>query len=314
MDQLKEQTEKNVQLAAGYAVLLRRDGHTQEEIKFLIKETYQLSFADAEKAWQMSIKEHAAAHKKISRETVLQMSGNFTIAAIILLIYGFVWGEVNNYIAVVIYLIVGFILFGLVVFIQQYLSISLSLALQSDISDNNKLTSFAPALVALVLLFAWMYVSHYNWLAEENGTWIKNAVIEKYGERGSTKVKGKSPSWFTILRLKNREETFRYFDSEKQYALVPIDSFLLKPEASIDIFVTDRSLFSIHGYNDVIINVRQNNRQLTSLEHRNRLVNEANKKRVVYTSIFTILYMIVCVIYGRYLNDKKVLSTPITNL
>ena len=312
VDQLKEQTETTILLAAGYAVLLRRDGYTQEEIKLLIKVTYQLSFADAEKAWQLSLKQHAAVHKKISRETVLRISGQFVILAVVIILNGLIWIEISNYVAVIIFLIVGFILFGLVAFIQQYLSISLSASLKSDISDNNKLASFAPVLFALVLLFAGMYVFHYTELQEENGIWIKNVVIEKYGEKGSTK--GKSPSWFTIMRIKNHEDTFRYFDSEKQYSLVPIDSFLLKPEASIDIFVTDRSLFSIHGYNDVIINVRQNNRQLTSLEHRNRLVNEANKIRLLYTSIFTILYMIVCVIYGRYLNDKKVLSTPLIHL
>jgi hypothetical protein len=311
VNQAQEQTEKNIALAAGYAVLLRRDGYTHEEVKTLIKETYQLTFEDAEKAWQSSLEQHAAAHKKIARETVLQITGQFAVIVIFLLLYAFIWSELNNYVAIIIYLIIGFIILGLLVFIKQYLTVSLSATLDSDISDNNKLASFAPILVTIVLMFAGMYIFGFEKLDEKDGTWINNAVVENYGERSSTK--GKSPSWFTILRLKNREDALRYFDSEKQYALFPIDSFSLESGTLVDVFVADRSSFSFNNHADMIINIRQKDKQLTSLKHRNRLVNEANEKRLLYTSIFSILYILTCVMYGRYLNQKKLLSAPLTN-
>jgi hypothetical protein len=305
-----EQKNKNFQLAAGYAVLLRRDGYSDSEIKLLLQDTYQLSAVEADKAWEQSLKQHAATHRKISRETVVNTGGAFLITVIILLFYGFIWNGINNYVAIAFYLFAGLALLGTILFIQQYLSLSIGRTLKSDISENNKLAAIAPVLVMMTLLFAGMYLFHANEVLEKDGNWIKNVTIEKYGERGSTG--GKSPSYFTILRIEKYEQPFRYFDNEEQFSLLPIDSLSLKPGQKIDIFVYDRSIFSFHGYRDEIINISQNNRKLTSLEHRNKLVYESNKKRLLYFSIITILYILICIYYGRYLFHKKVLAPKLT--
>lgn len=312
MEQKIEQPQAQIELAAGYAVLLRRDGYSEDDIKLLLTDTYQLSFEEADRAWKHSLKQYAATHKKVARETVFQIGGTYLITAIILLLYSFIWFETSNSVAIFIYVLIGFFLLGFLLFIKEYLSLSFPLISKCDLSDNNKLAAFAPTLIVLTILLAGRYIFHAGQILENEGEWIRKVTIENYGERGSTG--GKSRSRFTMMRIENFEQPFRFFDYEVAYAIVPLDSFSLKSGEIVDIFVHDPSLFSLNNHRNSIINIRQKNLMLTSFEHRNRLVNEANEKRLLYTSIFTILYMIVCVIYGRYLFHKNVLSATLTRL
>jgi len=312
---IQQPVKERMELATGYAVLVRRAGGPVEQVISEIREVYQLDEEQAQKAWELSQEKFKKEHYRVTGDTIHNVSISVILGVLTIALYAVFLSQLSATVSIVLYVFCAICLLGLFSFIVQYSKLSFPqnvVAQKPDLlsskwvpfemsAEKNKVAQYAPLAIFTALMVGAMYWFHHNVFEEKEGRWVKG-VIKAYGERGYTGSKSKS--YYTILKLGDSEDEYRLFDRELKYSILPIDSFKLHQGQRVEIFVITPGWQGLGSGGFSILNMRQDGRLMTDLSRRNEIVRRQNLSAFWNALLVCAGVLTVSMANGFYLHKK----------